>query len=383
MESRPDFSHARRKGTMLTGDALDLTACRDRQRRLVDEMKRLDADLAVLVTPENIRWLTGVWLGPLFSPVAAMDADGHVTLVLPEKRLDAPAAADRVVGYAAQWHSTLRNDQRAASTAALAEALAARPRRTAVEFSAFGSWLAERLETPRVDIEPTLYELRRYKHADELALMRRAIDANARMYELARREIEPGTHEVELYTQLHAAAVRELAEPLTYFGQDFQCASRGGPPRNRRAEPGELYILDLGVGYRGYFSDNARTFAVGGQPSGEQVRAWEAVVEVFDLIAAEVRPGVSCRQVFEEVQRMLDRHKPWVFNHHLGHGVGLYPHEGPHLNPHWDDRFAAGDVFTAEPGLYHEDLQQGLRIEQNYLVTASGVELLTDTNLSL
>jgi Xaa-Pro dipeptidase len=63
--------------------------------------------------------------------------------------------------------------------------------------------------------------------------------------------------------------------------------------------------------------------------------------------------------------------------------VGLFPHEAPHLNPHWDDAFAEGDVFTAEPGLYHEDLRCGLRLEQNYRVTAGGVELLTAFELGL
>lgn len=362
----------------MTDIALDPAACRERQQRLLDEVKRLDADLTVLAAPEHVQWLTGLRLSPLFAPVAAMDAGGVVTVVVPESAAAEPVAADRMIPYAAQWHSTLRNDQREASSAALAGSMDSRPRRVAVEGSSYGPSLAQRFEAPLVDIEPTIYRLRRYKHADELARMRRAIDANDAMYELARSEIEPGTNELELYTRLHAVAVRELREPLTYFGQDFQCGSRGGPPRDRTAQPGELYILDLGVGYRGYFSDNARTFAVDRSPSADQERAWKAVMEVFEYIAAEVKPGVSCRGVFEEVQRMLDRSKPYVFDHHLGHGVGLYPHEAPHLNPHWDDTFAEGDVFTAEPGLYHDDLRQGLRIEQNYRVTASGVEQLTE-----
>ena len=58
--------------------------------------------------------------------------------------------------------------------------------------------------------------------------------------------------------------------------------------------------------------------------------------------------------------------------------MGLAPHEGPHLNPNWDDVFEVGDYFTAEPGLYHDDLRQGLRLEQNYVVTESGAQLLTD-----
>jgi Xaa-Pro aminopeptidase len=56
----------------------------------------------------------------------------------------------------------------------------------------------------------------------------------------------------------------------------------------------------------------------------------------------------------------------------------LFPHEAPHLNPHWDDYFEEGDVFAAEPGLYDpEQLRAGMRIENNYRVTNSGVELLT------
>lgn len=366
------------------GDALiDIAACRERQRRLLAEMRSVDSDLAILLTAENIQWLTGVRLSPLFSPAAAIDSDGCVTLVVPERRIDEPAAADRIVGYAAQWHSTLRNDQPATSSAVLAEAIEYVPTRVAIEYSAFGHCVSRFFEEARVDIEPTLYRLRRYKHADELALMKRAIDANRAMYEAARREMRPGINELELYAHLHEAAVLELCEPLTYFGQDFQSGSRGGPPRDREAQAGELYILDLGVGYRGYFSDNARTFAVNREPTQQQEQAWRAVTEVFDYIAAEVKPGVSCRGVFESVQRMLDLHRPWVFNHHLGHGVGLYPHEAPHLNPHWDDTFEEGDVFTVEPGLYHEDLRCGLRLEQNYRVTERGVELLTDTDLNV
>ena len=73
-----------------------------------------------------------------------------------------------------------------------------------------------------------------------------------------------------------------------------------------------------------------------------------------------------------------------VFNHHLGHGIGLFPHEGPHLNPFWNDTFEAGDVFTAEPGLYDENiLHAGMRLENNYLVTETGVELLSDFPLEL
>ncbi len=80
---------------------------------------------------------------------------------------------------------------------------------------------------------------------------------------------------------------------------------------------------------------------------------------------------------------MLDEYMPGRFTHHLGHGIGLYPHEGPHLNPNWDDVFCERDVFTVEPGLYGDDLRGGIRLENDYLVTSDGVELLTDFPLEL
>ena len=82
-------------------------------------------------------------------------------------------------------------------------------------------------------------------------------------------------------------------------------------------------------------------------------------------------------------QRQLDRSPVGVFNHHLGHGIGLFPHEAPHLNPFWDDTFELGDVFTAEPGLYAPELLAGLRLENDYLVTETGVQRLTNFPLQL
>jgi Xaa-Pro aminopeptidase len=142
-------------------------------------------------------------------------------------------------------------------------------------------------------------------------------------------------------------------------------------------------ILDLGVGFRGYHSDNARTIAVGGDPTEKQQQAWKAAASIFDYIQANARPGVSCRGLFDEVQRRLDQFRPWIFNHHLGHGVGLAPQEGPHLNPQWQDTFAEGDFVAVEPGLYHDELRSGVRLEQNFLVTARGVQLMTGWPLEL
>src|SRR5205823_13781349 len=65
------------------------------------------------------------------------------------------------------------------------------------------------------------------------------------------------------------------------------CCARGGAPRNnRKAADGELYILDLGPAFRGYFSDNCRTFAVNRKPTDEQQTAWTFVMKVFKHLEA-------------------------------------------------------------------------------------------------
>ncbi|QDU55808.1 M24 family metallopeptidase [Aeoliella mucimassa] len=367
----------------------DLTeqGCRERRKALVAAMHELDLPYVVLTRGESIQWLTGVYLGPLMQPSAAIDAQGQVTLVLPQRKIDTPAVADRIVGYEAKWHSTMRDDQRQASLQALAQAVGEGLDRVGGEFSVFPRYLDTDNQYAWVDIEPTLFRLRRHKYPDELAMMAEANLANEKMYEMAREIIEPGVNELDLYSALQATAVDTLGEPLTYFGQDFRCAARGGAPRDRQAEAGELYILDLGVGYRGYYSDNARTIAVDGDPTDAQLAAHNTLSQVFGMVESTVKPGVSCKAMFEQVQQFLDdagtQGVSGVFNHHLGHGVGLAPHEGPHLNPYWDDTFAVGDYFTAEPGLYADDLRAGIRLEQNYVVTESGVELLTDWPLQL
>jgi Xaa-Pro aminopeptidase len=315
--------------------------------------------------------------------MAAIAADGHVTLVLPERQKQTRVAADEVGGYEGKWHSTIRDEQRAACSAALEATLRKAPQRAACEFEAFSPQLFLGWNAALVEVDSIVFELRRHKDADELRMMARANEANRAMYEHARRIVRPGINELDVYSELHAVAVRTLGEPLTYFGQDFRSCARGGPPRDRLIEAGELMILDLGVGFRGYYSDNARAIAVGAEPTKAQQRAWEAVKAVFATLENTARPGVRCRDLFDRVQRQLDEYRPWVFDHHLGHGVGLAPHEGPHLNPRWNDTLAEGDFIAVEPGLYHEELRAGIRLEQNYLVTRDGVSLLTDWPLEL
>jgi Xaa-Pro aminopeptidase len=362
-------------------------ASRGRQKRLLAQMQRLKLDLVIVQTIEHVQYLTGARFGWVFSPFAALRADGHLTLVAPKKPI-LDSAADEVVFYEAQWHSTLRNDQRAASSEVMLKALAGKTagiKRIGVEFSCFTTHMAA-LAGERVDIEPTLYQMRRKKDPDELARIKKAIAGTGKMYALARQIIEPGITEIEVFNRLQAAAVEDFGEMIVpATGNDYACGARGGPPRNgRKAAAGELYILDLGPAYRGYFSDNSRAFAVNRKPTDVQQTAWSHIMRAFKHIESTVKPGKNCQELFQEVQAILNEAPVGVFNHHLGHGIGLFPHEGPHLNPFWNDTFEVGEVFTCEPGLYDEpQLHAGMRLENDYVVTPTGIENLSPFPMEL
>lgn len=363
---------------------IQVEACRGRQQRLIAVMNELDVPMAVVTQHAHVQWLAGPRFRDALYCAALLRADGHLTLFAPGKEPPI-AAADEIVVFEAKSLSTMRSDQAEKCCEQVLKVIraAGEPGRIGCEFPSYPHYLSEPLSSELVDIEPALYRLRRRKDADELALICKAIEATGKMYEKAREMVVPGVNELDVFNELQTVAVRELGEPLTGTGNDYACAARGGPPRNRTAQAGELYIFDLGPAFRGYFADNARTLAVGGNPTDAQIRAWEQCLKIFPLVEREVKPGKSCRELFEEAKAILDECLPWLFNHHLGHGIGLSPHEGPHPNPNWDEVFEEGDVFAIEPGLYGEELNIGIRVENDYLVTADGVRLLSDFPLDM
>jgi Xaa-Pro dipeptidase len=113
------------------------------------------------------------------------------------------------------------------------------------------------------------------------------------------------------------------------------------------------------------------------------MRAWDIVTGVHRIVERMARPGVRCRDIYQAIDEYYQEKTGAPFPHHLGHGVGLQPHEFPHLNPKWDDGLLEGEIFTAEPGLYGEELGGGMRIENQYRVTSDGVENLTPFETAL
>jgi Xaa-Pro dipeptidase len=342
--------------------------CRERQNLFAKRLAGAGYDAAMLSDRRNVHYLTGFWTREVFCSFLAVRADGRTILAVVSKPATSPFV-DQVIEYPGAPLGTLVDNPLEGAFESLEPFLHGLQR------------ISPDVET---GIISTLFrDLRRNKLPDEIALIEHAVRACEAIYANAKQTARPGLSEWTLYVNSLSIASEFVGEPIGELGNDFQSGSIGGPPRHRPMIDGELLPLDVSVVVRGYHSDLCRTFAIGGHPSDLQKDAHKRVAEALDFAAATIKPGVSCRKLYEDVARMLTGRRGWEFPHHLGHGIGMNAHESPRLNPHWDDHFAEGDVFTVEPGLYSPELSGGVRLEQDFVVTRMGVRSLSTFPLDL
>jgi len=177
-----------------------------------------------------------------------------------------------------------------------------------------------------------------------------------------------------------------------------------------RVEPGRLVLVDAGVEVESlYTADVTRTLPVDGVFTAVQRRVYEAVLDAADAAFAVVRPGVRFRDVHEAAMAVIAArleewgllpvpateslgkdgqfHRRWMVHgtsHHLG--IDVHDCAQARREMYLDGVLEPGMVFTIEPGLYFkaDDLAVppeyrgiGVRIEDDVLVTADGVENLS------
>jgi Xaa-Pro aminopeptidase len=358
---------------------------RERQKRIRQILRQRKLDALVLAQRHHVYYATGHRAFWLQEAGLVMLADG-TTVLFTANSVDQSAIADVTQSFEASWAGTQRQEQPAVLGEHIAVFLKANSiSRIGIDASATSAQLVLLHAGKCEAIDSEMFQIRRSKLPDELALMRKAIDASKAMYDRAKQIIEPGLSELELFGQLHTAAVLSTGEPMTaLLGNDYACGVGGGPARaGHVARAGQLWILDIGPSYRGYFADNARVFSVDRKPTDAQHKAWQTITGVFPIVEQMAKPGVRCRDLYAAIDDHFRASAGKGLAHHLGHGVGLQPHEFPHLNPHWDDVLIEGEIFTCEPGLYGPELNAGMRIENQYLVTANGVENLVECDLRL
>ncbi len=240
----------------------------------------------------------------------------------------------------------------------------------------------------KIRLKPTsgLVERQRMiKDADELRLIRQAVQLGAKVYEEAVKAIRPGVRESEVAGLLEFAARKAGADGMS-FDTIVAAGKRGALPHGRAsAQPiprRGFVVVDSGVILHGYCSDMTRTVHVGRVSRAE--RSWyEAVLEAQLAGIAAVRPGAAAGDVDAAARKVLRQAKlDRYFTHSTGHGVGLEIHEPPRLGKQQTERLEPGMVITIEPGTYIPG-KGGIRIEDMLLVTEQGGEVLTPVGKEL
>jgi Xaa-Pro aminopeptidase len=159
-------------------------------------------------------------------------------------------------------------------------------------------------------------------------------------------------------------------------------------PGERTITEGDLVVLDFGGVYTSYCVDLTRTLSVG--TAGSRARqVYAAVREAHDQAIAAVAPGRSRFDIDAAAREVLGRHGlAEAFGHGTGHGLGIEVHEDPRISRSRpdvdaeDEAVASGMIFTIEPGAYLPGWG-GVRIEDDVLVTDSGVDVLTNVTTDL
>ncbi|MCW5978141.1 MAG: aminopeptidase P family protein [Bryobacteraceae bacterium] len=367
---------------------LNLDNCRRRQTRLLSYLAEHRLDAAVLSNPKLAYYFTGALVDPARPQAFVLTASGGSLLAT--NAAPALCAAERVetyTGYSLQRVFSIRTMAEEAARF-VSDFVGAPAGRIGADFEFLPMSLRRALgERDFVDLTPLLEQMRRRKDPDEVESIRATIALTEAGYGAIKKRLEPGMTEFQAYSIMNEAMVNRAHTSLPLLG-DFACGvraiSEGGAPTSRRVEPGDLYILDIFPSWQGYVCDLCRTFVVG-SPTELQQDAWAHVMAGHRLAAAILKPGAKARDVYQALRAHLETFAPakGSFTHHAGHGLGMDAWEFPWLTPGSDHVIQEGEVVAFEPGLYSREMQGGIRLEHNYLVTKDGVTPLDSFPMEL
>ncbi|MBP3041108.1 aminopeptidase P family protein [Bacillaceae bacterium Marseille-Q3522] len=230
-----------------------------------------------------------------------------------------------------------------------------------------------------VPAEEKLQQLRLIKNAEELDKIREACALADFAVEVGCNELKEGKTELEVlaaieYEMKKKGILRMSFSTMVLTGANG--ASPHGNPGNSKIKKGDLVLFDLGVVVDGYCSDITRTVAFG-DIDDIQARIYNTVLKAQLAALQAAKPGVSCSEIDLTARNIItDEGYGDDFPHRLGHGLGIGIHEYPSMTATNPLLLQEGMVFTVEPGIYVPEIA-GVRIEDDVVVTKTGIEILT------
>ena len=223
--------------------------------------------------------------------------------------------------------------------------------------------------------------LRMRKDETEITAMRKAVQIAQQALIATLPVVKSGISEREISSELTIQLLRAGSDsempfsPIVSSGPNS--ANPHASPSERRLAVGDLLVIDWGASFGGYCSDLTRTFAIG-EPASEYQHIAMAVMQANDAARAVARPGIMAGDVDKAARVVIEQAGyGQYFTHRVGHGLGMEGHEPPYMFTENTLLLATGMTFTVEPGIYLPG-RNGVRIEDNVVITEKGAETLSD-----
>ncbi|HJE29717.1 Xaa-Pro aminopeptidase [Stutzerimonas nitrititolerans] len=260
-----------------------------------------------------------------------------------------------------------------------------------------------------VALDHLLHDMRLYKSANEVKVMRHAAEISARAHVNAMRASRAGLREYHLEAELDYE-FRKGGAKMPAYGSIVAAGKNACILHYREndaaLEDGDLVLIDAGCEIDCYASDITRTFPVNGKFSPEQKAIYELVLAANEEAFKHIAPGKHWNEAHEATVRVItaglvelgllegdveeliaaEAHKAF-YMHRAGHWLGLDVHDvGDYkIGGEWRV-LEPGMAMTVEPGIYiaadNQDVARkwrgiGVRIEDDVVVTKTGCEILT------
>lgn len=233
--------------------------------------------------------------------------------------------------------------------------------------------------------EHILARLRQIKMPEEVALLRRLSRIADQAVTNSLAAVAAGDSEMNIAAHLTRNVYELGAEQFKLMiiatGERSQLPNVG--PSDRRLRRGDVCRVEIFSVIGGYQAGVCRTAVVQEAPPMAE-RIWQILVDCKYRIMEMVRPGASCRAIYDAYAAKLAEMSlpPISF---VGHGIGLHLHEDPYLGmtpilgrPGRDARIETGMVLSIEPLCYRTGYGFGMQNKDMLVVTDDGCELLSD-----
>lgn len=263
----------------------------------------------------------------------------------------------------------------------------------------FISWCKEHYPLhPYARLAPIMQQLRGIKEETEIALIQEACTITEAGFRSVLPVVRPGVMEYEIEALFAYAFLRRGSRGFAYVpivASGARSCILHYTKNNKPLPAGELLLIDVGAEYANYSADVTRVIPIDGQFTTRQRKVYNAVLRILKTAQGLLRPGLSFvdyhNAVGEWVEaelvalKLIDatdiKNQPKAapaykkyFMHGISHHVGLSTHDLGDTH----GIILPNMVLTIEPGIYIQEEKIGIRLENNVVIRADGVQNLTE-----